>query len=100
MLVPGVIIDCLSARSYQVKLSDNRVWRRHASHLQHIYSNDDDCSMDDSMMEQPNEYMILPRASSSDTPSTLAHPSSQPAMTGGQPHRYPNHCRRPPKRYN
>jgi len=98
--MPGVIIDCLSAMSYQVKLSDNRVWRRHVDHLQHIHSNEDDCSTDDSMMEQSNEYMILPGASSSDTPSTPAHPSSQPAMTRGQPRRYPNRHRRPPKRYN
>ena len=60
--VQGTIVDCLSSVSYQVKVFDGMLWRRHVDHLQHVTEQEPEVPSDTS-----DELIVLPDTTTSES---------------------------------
>ena len=94
--VQGTIVDCLSSASYQVKVFDGMLWRRHVDHLQHVTEQEPEVSSDTS-----DELIVLPDTITSeslgvDNPDQPTQPQSD---TSDNVRQYPQRVRHPPQRY-
>ena len=91
--VPGTVVDCLSPMSYQVKVHNGMIWRRHVDHLQHIVQSEEDRSSDTST----DDYTMLPDVSTEPSEGTASQ--SQSTSIENNSRHYPQRIRRPPQRY-
>ena len=89
--IPGTVTDCLSPTSYQVKVHEGMIWRRHIDHLQHIAQDEENCLGDTS-----DDFTMLPDVSTE--AKAVTHP--QFSDTENNTRRYPQRVRRPPLRYH
>ena len=90
----GSIMDALGTCSYQVKLADGRIFRRHMDHI-HPRTTDippeppeDDFENDFTLPEVPNQPVSNPP--SEQTPDTAAvAPTTEPELRRSSRNRYP-----------
>ena len=79
--------------SYQVKVRDGMIWRRHVDHLQHIVQGGEDFSSDIPI----EDYTMLPDVSTESLEGTASQLQSTSIENNSR--RYPKRSRRPPQRY-
>ena len=91
--VPRTVVDYLSPMSYQVKVHDGMIWRRHVDHLQHIVQGEEDHSSN----TLTKDYMMLPDVSTEPSEGTASQ--SQSTSTENNSRCYSQRIRRPPQRY-
>ena len=88
--VPGTVVDYLSPMSYQVKVRDGMIWRRHVDYLQHIVQGEEDLSSD----TPTEDYTMLPDVSTESVEGTASQ--SQSTSTENYSQRYPQRIIRSP----
>ena len=101
VVVIVAIVDCLSSVSYQVKVLDGMLWRRHVDHLQHVTEHEPAVPSDTSNSESSDELTVLPDTTTSE-PSVVDdsdQPSQSQSDTSDNVRRYPQRVRNPPQRY-
>ena len=94
--VPGTIVDCLSSVSYQVRVHEGMIWRRHVDHLLHSAQKEENFPSDPPNTTSSDDFTMLPDVSSSDSSEADTVAPSQLTTTE---RRYPQSIRRPPQRY-
>ena len=93
--VPGTIVDCLSSVSYQVRVHEGMIWRRHVDHLLHSAQNEENFPSDPPNTTSSDDFTMLPDVSLSDSSEADTVAPSQFTTE----RRYPQRIRRPPQRY-
>ena len=85
--VPGTIIKCNGPLSYQVKVSDDRIWNRHMNHLLESVDTRQTFSISDS----PSEVLSHPNSSESVQTDEVSsrRSESEPVEITGQPESTP-----------